>query len=110
MPAVSSNLAEAHAVAGYESAQAIRIANSAAGELHAMAVTALESPEGTEQLISLLSHPVAGSWTAYAALNSGELSELQRARCLAILRALARGNSIDAVGAKAWLNQHGFGA
>jgi hypothetical protein len=103
-------LAKTHAAAGYDSAQSVRLANSAAGELRTMALAALASPQETDQLISLLSHPLAGSWVVYVALENGNLSEFQRSRCLAIVQALARGNSITGMGAKAWLTQHGYEA
>jgi len=101
-------LAQDHAAVDYGSKPSVRAGNSAAEELRAMARAALASANGTEKLIGLLNHPTAGSWAAYTALELGDLSEFQRARCLAVIQALARGDSLAGIGARAWLSYHGY--
>jgi hypothetical protein len=51
--------------------------------------------------MSLLSHPTAGHWVAYTALERGILREFQRARCLSVIRPIAGGNDLAGVGARA---------
>jgi len=100
-------LAQAQAAVDYGSSSSVRLANSAADELRAMALAALSSPQETEQLLALLNQPLAASWVAYAALEHGALTEFQRARCMATVQALARSDNLASIGARAWLAEHG---
>ena len=100
-------LAHAQAAVDYGSPLSVRLANSAADELRSIAQAALSSPQDTEQLLSLLNHPLAASWVAYAALEHGTLTEFQRSRCVATVQARARGNDLASIGARAWLAEHG---
>lgn len=85
----------------------VRAGNAAAGKIRAAILSALCTPAGTDKAIKLLNNATLASWIAYTALEHGDLTEFQRARCLSVVRSQAAGGGLDSVGAKAWLAEHG---
>ncbi|GAA4871031.1 hypothetical protein [Luteimonas vadosa] len=100
-------IAQEHAAVDFASPDSMRGGNAAAAELRAAILSALSTPSGTDKIIELLSNAAIAPWIAYSALEHGELTEFQRARCLSVIRSLAVGDGVDAVGAKTWLAEHG---
>ena len=102
-------LADIHSVTDYSNRSSVRHANSAADEMRVIIQkAALSGAEEIDSLLELLSHPTAGSWVAYSALDIAPLTEFQKARCLAVVRKRATLAGIEGLGAQTWLKDHGF--
>ena len=104
-------LAEAHSTynaSGDYSKRAVRHANLVADELRVMMLSAFTDIQETEALFALLDQPAAGSWIAFCALENLDVAEPHKTHCLEVIRALARGSSMNGVGAKFWLSRHGY--
>lgn len=102
------SLANAHAKAGYNSSQSVKRANRIAEKLRSVMLEAFKNPAQTEQLMSLLDHPQAGSWIAVCALENLQLDPLSEAHCLRVVRALASGTDPRGAGAALWLSGRGY--
>jgi hypothetical protein len=65
----------------------------------------LAEPGVVEELLPLLDEPSAAHWLAFQVLEFCPVTPAVREKCLAIIRRLAAGRSVDALGAKHWLQE-----
>jgi len=98
-------LAELHAATDYSSKKSVTRANRATDKMRAMVKAASESGK-VEQVLDLLSHPIASSWAAFSALDLAVLTQFQERRCLKVVERVARGAGVEGLGAQMWLKQY----
>jgi hypothetical protein len=101
-------LAETHAGNDSSSRWSVIRANTTADKLRRMMLKALKDPDEFRQLLELLTHPQAGSWVAFCALEKGRLTGADKERCLEVIRDMAKSKNVDSVGAQIWLSNHGY--
>ena len=102
-------LAEMHSATDYANRSSVRQSNSATDEMRIIVEkAALSGAAEIDFLLELLNHPTAGSWIAFSALDIAQLTEFQKARCLAVIRNQATSAGTDGLGAQMWLKDHGF--
>jgi len=83
----------------YGSGASIRRHNSAATEMRRI----VREPGAAEELLPLLAEAESGKWLAFQLLELCSPSLEVREKCLAIIRRLATGSGVDALGAQYWL-------
>jgi hypothetical protein len=103
-------LAKAHATAELSSASEVASANGAADSIRAQLISALGIAEQRVELMTLLSNQYIGAWIAFVGIESGLLDSSQARECLARIRQIAAGSTLDGIGARAWLSKLGSDA
>lgn len=101
-------LAELHAGTDYADPGRVEKSNRAADEIRTR-IKSLVVERNVSEVEILLSSSVTASWAAYVVLESGDSLLVDEERCLSIVREVAAGDSLESMGAKAWLREHGYG-
>lgn len=56
-------------------------------------------------LLPLLNEPTTANWLAFQILELADVNRFTEARCLSIIKSIAAGEGIEAMGSKTWLDR-----
>ena len=88
----------------YASVESVCEHNLAANEMRRLA----GDSTAVEELSPLLDDPIARRWLAFHLVEFHSLDEEVERRCLRIIGELAAGKGAEGLGAKSWLQGHGY--
>ena len=104
-------LSETQAALNYDDERTVRRANTAAEQMRTMISSIPENATSEiSQVLTLLSHPTAGSWAAFCLMDHHKLTAEDERACLDVIRPHAQGNGPDALGVRHWLRSRGLEA
>jgi len=101
-----TSLATQHASINYADEKSAEKSTLITDALRGLIQDALvNDPYGLEELLDV---EACAPWVAFTALESGNLKDPFKSKCLTEVRKVARSGGINAIGAQIWLNENGF--
>jgi hypothetical protein len=91
----------------YADTASVKKCNTAVDRMYAIVEQANTSGrKAITDLATLLDEPATSKWLSHQLVERAEISQEIRAKCISIVKNLAKGNDADALGERMWLKEY----